>query len=248
MDRLLYAHTVLTVHLMPLDTQPEIIHPALWRASQLARSGTRCVETGFSALNRQLPGGGWPTSSLTEIHVSSAGAGELRLLEPTFSRIGKRPVMLIQPPHVPNALALAAMGLDPSQVIWVQPDRSGDALWAAEMALKMGSCAVVMLWQTHTRNENVRRLNLAAQETEAMCFLLRPLASSQDASPAPLRLALRPAMGGIDISIVKRRGAQLDQSIFLPLSPSFVHRQHAPVDRHSSSPAVTGTLRPELVG
>ena len=68
----------------------------------------------------------------------------MRLLAPVFSKVGKRPVMLIQPPHIPNALALAAMGLDPSQVIWVQPDRSGDALWAAEQALKMGSCAVVM--------------------------------------------------------------------------------------------------------
>lgn len=181
------------------------------------------------------------------MHVSSAGTGELRLLAPVFSKVGKRPVMLIQPPHTPNALALATMGLDPSKVIWVQPDRSGDALWAAEQALKMGSCAIVMLWQTHTRNENVRRLNLAAQETEALCFLLKPLAASQDASPAPLRLALRPAPGGLDISILKRRGAQLDTSIFLPLSPSFVHRQHAPVDRHSPTPAVTGTLRPELV-
>jgi len=234
---------------MPFDSiQPETIHPALWRASQLARSGTRCVDSGHTALNLQLPGGGWPTSSLTEMHVSSAGSGEMRLLSPVFSRVGKRHVMLIQPPHIPNALALAALGLNPSQVIWVQPDRSGDALWAAEQALKMGSCALVMLWQTHTRSENVRRLNLAAQETEALCFLLKPLASAQDASPAPLRLALRPAMGGLDISILKRRGAQLDASIFLPLFPSFVHPQNAPVDRHTPTPTVTGTLLPEFVG
>jgi protein ImuA len=234
---------------MPLDTtSPETIHPSLWRASQLARSGTRCVDSGYPSLNLQLPGGGWPTSSLTEMHVSSAGVGEVRLLAPVFLAAGKRPVMLIQPPHVPNALALAAMGLNPSQVIWVQPDRNADALWAAEQALRVGACSVVMLWQSHTRNENVRRLNLAAQETEALCFLLKPLASAQDASPAPLRLALRPALGGIDLTILKRRGAQLDSSIFLPMSPSFVHRQNASVDRRPVAPAGTGTLRPELVG
>lgn len=59
--------------LMPLDIQPETIHPALWRTSQLARSGPRYVETGFIALNRQLPGGGWRTSSLTERFCRVAG-------------------------------------------------------------------------------------------------------------------------------------------------------------------------------
>lgn len=230
------------------DTKPalEDLHPSIWRASQLARSATRVVSSGHQTLDCQLPGGGWPTGAVTELHISAAGTGEMRMLAPVFSAIGKRSVVLIQPPHVPNALALASMGLSPSQIIWVQPDRSADALWAAEQALRLGNQAIVMLWQAHTRNDSIRRLNLVAAESECLCFLARPLAAAQDSSPAPLRLALRPAVGGLELSIIKRRGAQLDSTIFLPLSPSFVHR-HAVMDRRPVTPAVAGGIQRELV-
>jgi protein ImuA len=154
--------------------------------------------------------------------------------------------MLIQPPHVPNALALAAMGLHPSQVIWVQPDRTADALWAAEQVLRTGGMAALLLWQTHARSESLRRLNLAAQDGETLFFLLRPLASAQDASPAPLRLALKPAPGGIQVDFIKRKGPQRDAGLFLPLFPSFVH-SHASLDRPTSIPAPTRGIRTELV-
>lgn len=39
---------------------PETVHPSLWRASQLARSGLRTVDTGYAALSAELPGEGWP--------------------------------------------------------------------------------------------------------------------------------------------------------------------------------------------
>ena len=47
--------------------------------------------------------------------------------------------------------------------------------------------------------------------------MLRPLAASQDASPAPLRLSLRAAAGGIEIGFVKRRGPQGDAPLYVPL-------------------------------
>lgn len=125
---------------MPFDSQPspEAIHPSLWRTSQLARSHTRVVDCGHPVSSAQLPGGDWPISSLNEELVSQAGCGELRLLKPVLSAAGKRRVAMIAPPHVPNALALASMGLSPSQVVWVQPDRAADALWAAECVLRSG--------------------------------------------------------------------------------------------------------------
>lgn len=163
---------------------PESIHPSLWCASQLARSSTRCVDTGYPTLSAQLPGGGWPTSSLVELHLRQPGTGELRLLQPVLTTAGKRRVMMIQPPHVPNLIALAAMGVNPSQVTWVQSDRTADALWAAEQVLRSGGCHALLFWQGHIRNESLRRLNLAAAEGESLFFLFRPLAAAQDASPA----------------------------------------------------------------
>jgi len=225
---------------------PESIHPSLWHASQLARSSARCVDTGYPVLSAQLPGGGWPTSSLVELHLRQPGIGELRLLQPALVAAGKRRVMMIQPPHVPNLIALAAMGLNPSQVTWVQADRTADALWAAEQVLRSGGCYALLFWPGHIRNESLRRLNLAASEGESLFFLFRPLAAAHDASPASLRLAVRPALGGVEIDFLKRRGPQRETALFLPLFPSFAHR-HAPVDRTTSTPSPTRGLRAELV-
>lgn len=233
---------------MPFNNHslPEDLHPSLWRASQLARSSTRVIQSGHPVLDRQLPGGGWPTGTMTELLCSQPGAGELRVLAPALRAAGKRRVVMIQPPHVPNALALVAMGLKPGQIVWVQPDRSSDALWAAEQVLRGAGAAVVMLWATHIRSENLRRLSLAALDTSGLFFLIRPLAAAQDASPAPLRLSVRPADAGVQLNVIKRRGPVKESGIFLPLSPSFTHR-HAPVDRHSPNVVEARGIRTELV-
>ncbi|MET3133776.1 hypothetical protein AAKU55_004066 [Oxalobacteraceae bacterium GrIS 1.11] len=90
---------------------PETLHPSLWLASQLARSSLPCVDTGFAALSAHLP-----------------GSGEMGLLGPALASL---PSVLLQPPHPPQALALAALGLAPSQLIWIRY-ANGDVLWAAE--------------------------------------------------------------------------------------------------------------------
>jgi protein ImuA len=226
---------------------PEDLHPSLWRASQLAHASTRCVDTGHPALSAQLPGGGWPTGTLIDLLVQQPGIGEIRLLGPSLGRVAGRRIVLLAPPHAPQALALAALGLAPSQLVWIRAGRSADALWAAEQVLKSGSCGALLFWQQHARGESLRRLHLAAQNGETLFFMFRPLAAAQDASPAPLRLALRPAAGGIDIGFVKRRGPQRDAPLFLPLTPSLPQR-HAPLDRPVPAPATARSLQPELVG
>ena len=226
---------------------PEDLHPSLWRASQLAHSSARCVDTGHPTLSPQLPGGGWPTGTLIDLLVQQAGIGELRLLRPALNQVAKRRIVLLQPPHPPQALALAAMGLQPSQLIWIRSSRSADALWAAEQVLRSGSCGALLLWQTHARSETLRRLHLAAQSGDTLFFMLRPLAAAQDASPSPLRLALRPAVGGIEIGFVKRRGPQRDAPLFLPLTPTSPQR-HAPLDRSIPAPATARSVQPQLVG
>ena len=211
---------------------PEELHPSLWLASQLAHSSARCIDTGHPALSSQLPGGGWPTGTLIDLLPQHSGIGELRLL--------------LQPPHPPQALALAAMGLQPSQLVWIRSSRSTDALWAAEQVLRSGSCGALLFWQSHARGETLRRLHLAAQSAETLFFMLRPLAAAQDSSPAPLRLSLRPAVGGMEIGFVKRRGPQRDAPLFLPLAPSLLQR-HATLDRALPAPAPARGVLSELV-
>jgi protein ImuA len=154
--------------------------------------------------------------------------------------------VLLQPPHPPQALALAALGVPPSQLIWLRATRTADALWAAEQVLRSGSCGALLFWQNHVRGENLRRLHLAAQAGETLFFMLRPLAAAQEASPAPLRLSLRPQAGGIGIGFVKRRGPQRDAALFLPLT-SYLPNRHAPVDRIAPAPVAARGVHTELV-
>jgi len=218
----------------PPTQPPEAIHPDIWRASQLARSTTRCVETGFPALSNQLGGNGWPRGNLVDLLVQQPGIGEMRLLAPALAKVAHRKIVMIQPPHPPQALGLAGLGIPPAEVVWVKSTTTADALWAAEQVLKSASCGAVLFWQAHVRPESLRRLHLAAQAGETLLFVLRPLHAAQDASPAPLRLSLRPAAGGIEIGFVKRRGPQREEPLFLPLT---TYQPVIPNRRRSSGPA-----------
>lgn len=238
----------LTASLTASIAAPESLHPSLWLASQLAHAATRCLDTGYAALSAQLPGGGWPLGTLTELLLQQHGIGEIRLLRPALVAASQRQVVLLAPPQIPQGLALAALGLPPAQMIWIRSTgKSGDALWAAEQVLRSGCCGALLLWQQNIRSENLRRLHLAAQSGDTLFCLLRPLAAAQDASPAPLRLALRAAPGGMQIEFIKRRGPQRDTPLFLPLPPSLLQR-HASLDRPLPATAPARSLLPQLVG
>lgn len=215
-------------------TAPEALHPALWRASQMARGHTRCIDTGHLTLSSQLPGGGWPVGTLVDLLVQQPGIGELRLLAPALSKVAGRRIVMLQPPHAPQTIALAGLGIPPESLLWLRSERTADALWAAEQVLRSGSCGALLFWpdhrassarQAHVRAESLRRLHLAAQQGETLFYLFRPLAAAIDPSPAPLRLSVRPAQGGIDIGFVKRQGPRRDEPLFLPI-------QVAPAVRH----------------
>lgn len=215
---------------------PESIHPDLWRASQLGSAGQRTVQSGFDALDAELPGQGWPTGSLTELMQPQPGCGELRLLRPALKGVSERPVFILQPPHRLQTAALTWWGLDSTNLCVLNPASTADALWAAEQILRAGTAGALLFWQSQVRPDALRRLHLAAQRAETLVFLFRPLAAASTTSPAPLRLSLEPTPGGIDVSFVKRRGPHRETPVFVPLSPSPVLlNRHATLDRRTSA-------------
>lgn len=237
--------------------QPSGIVPAampnVWRASELAQSRLPSISSGHSALDDELPDKGWPRSVLNELLLQQPGIGELQLLKPALVKISERQrIALVQPPYVPHAMAAMAWGLDASRLIWIQAESTANALWSTEVLLKSGVVGAVILWQREVRNEHLRRLHLAAQRTETWFWLMRPLTSAVEPSPAPLRLALRPAHGGAMVEIVKPRGPAADEPIFISLAdmPSRRHpveTDHAPAIQRVPAPvAVTGAA-PVLV-
>lgn len=217
---------------------------AIWRANQMGSYQAAVTSSGHRALDAELPHGGWPSAVLIELLLQQAGIGEMHLLRPALDAIAKnRRIALVQPPHLPQVAAWTSWGLPADRLLWVRTTRSADALWSAEQILRNGSCGALLFWQSHVRTDALRRLHLAAQGTEILFWLMRPLDCAQDASPAPLRLALHPANGGIDIDIIKRRGPQRDGSLYLPLSDMPVlpfpfpdNIRHAHMDRRA--PAV----------
>jgi hypothetical protein len=186
-------------------------HPVwLGRAPQLAAPA---IPTGYQVLDSELPGGGWPTGALTEILSSQEGIGELALLLPALAALtwaGKR-VVWLAPPHLPYAPALAAAGINLAQLAVVRAPGRRDALWAAEQALRSGSCHALLGWLRRSSYDDLRRLAVAAEGSSAFVALFRPREAAGESSPACLRLALEPdgdapESNMLSIHILKRRG------------------------------------------
>jgi protein ImuA len=226
----------------------EEIHPSLWRASQLARGLGRVVDTGYPALSDELPGGGWPVGALVDLLVQQAGVGELRLLRPALSASENRPVAFVQPPHTPHGLGLSYIGLSIERVLRVQAPKTADALWSVEQILRAGSCSALIFWTQYAKASSLRRLHLAAQSSETLFVMVRPLAAAQDSSPALLRLALRPSADGLTVDIVKRRGPSRAEPLSIPLQPTPVLlSQHARLSRRSLAEVASQGVATDVV-
>jgi protein ImuA len=224
----------------PAVPPPEHIHPALWRGTQLAQAARATVPTGHPVLTKELPGGGWPPGALNELLLPRPGIGEMRLLQPALATLDKQgSIVLVQPPCVPHIAAWSSWGLDPARLLWVNPARPADALWAAEQVLKNGGCAALLCWLPEARPESLRRLHLAAQAGATLFFCLRPARTAGQASPAPLRLALAPSDGGVVVDILKRRGPVCGHSLYIALETP--RTRPTPVEAPSAPQQVPST-------
>jgi hypothetical protein len=192
-------------------------HP-VWRGGPLA-CGRATLPTRYAALDRELPGGGWPTGALTELLVNREGIGELELILPALASLswsGKR-VIWLAPPHLPYAPALAAAGIDLAHLAMVHTRGRRDALWAAEQVLRAASCHALIAWFPGARYEELRRLAVAADSSRAWVALFGARQAAGNASPASLRLALEAAGDAISVHILKRRGAPAAAPLLLPV-------------------------------
>jgi cell division inhibitor SulA len=175
----------------------------LWPAAgqALGRAGE---STGHAALDAALPGGGWPSASLLELLLPLDGVGELRLLLPTLVGLAQqgRGLLMVAPPYLPYAPALAAAGLDLDRLLVLRAE-GRDALWAAEQGLRSGACGAVLCWPNGADDRALRRLAVAAEQGDALGFAFRPLRALQQPSPAALRMEVMP---GDRVRVHKCRG------------------------------------------
>ena len=196
---------------------------AVWRGDSLAQSEQPGLPSGFDALDRALPGQGWPVGALTEILHSASGIGELALILPAIAAQTRqgRDVVLINPPYWLYAPAWAAQGVLLEHCLIVRPNNTKDLLWAAEQCLRSGACGLVVTWPEGGPREvaykHLRRLQTAADTGHTAGLLLRAAQAADSASPAPLRLRLDVVGDRLAVHILKRRGAPLSEPFLLPV-------------------------------
>jgi protein ImuA len=88
--------------------------------------------------------------------------------------------------------AAAAWGVDLAGVIVVHPDNDKDEQWALDQALRCEHTAAVLAWPGRLEGRTFRRLQLAAEASGAVGFLVRPMAAQREPSWADVRLAVAP--------------------------------------------------------
>jgi len=216
---------------MKLAMQDPARIPGVWRGGELEHGPNEIVATGHEALDRELPGGGWPLGTLGEVLHDGAGVGEVAFLCGALARAseGGRLVAWIGPPHLPYAPALSAAGLALERCMIVEPAHREDALWAAEQALRSGACGAMLLWLSSSLSAGsrartddcdyawLRRLQMAAQAGRSLAVLYRSTAAEACSTPAHLRVVVSACKGALALRIPKRRGPPLAEPVRIAL-------------------------------
>ena len=196
---------------------------AVWRADSLAGAAGATLTSGHTALDAQLPGGGWPVGAICEILQAHSEHNEWRLLLPALRSVASLsvkpgPVVLVGAPHIPFVPGLAAQGLVAPSLLQVLASTPDERLWAAEQSLRCAAVQAVLAWLPQTRAEPLRRLQMAAHANNKLLFVMRPTQVRTESSPAVLRLLLasQPQSDALLLHILKRRGRPLEQPLTLP--------------------------------
>jgi cell division inhibitor SulA/protein ImuA len=201
----------------------DLLHraPQLWRGREPNRS-QRTLPTGHARLDARLPGGGWPLGAVTELITRNPGLGEFSLLFPALAELSRNGewLILVDPPWIPYPAALHGHGLALERLLLVRSGSAKESLWACEQALAGSRGGAVLAWPEPVSFARLRRLQLAAEAGAKPAFLFRPESALHAASPAALRLHLRPAgdrsQDGTRIDILKCRGERPREPAWLP--------------------------------
>ena len=115
--------------------------------------------------------------------------------------------------------AFAACGIEPARIFVVDAAEARDRWWAAEQVLRADGAGALLFWPGVLDDQRLRRLQLAAQDSDTLAFLFAGTAGAAQASPSPLRLRLAAEQGLLRIDVFKRRGGVMSQPLLLDVSP-----------------------------
>lgn len=206
---------------------PRHVEAAVWRGTELGSPVTEVVRTGWEVLDAELPGGGWPCRSVTEVLQPQPSLCEWRLLGPALRRIvaAGQTIVVVGPPKTPHLAGLRHAGLTDKKFVWVKAETPAHRLWTTEQLIKSNSPGALLAWLPQARPEQLRRLQVCAQACEGPVILFRPVAAQHEPSAAPLRVV---ATFGVDwelkVHILKRKGPRHEGQLHLPSVPGGLER------------------------
>lgn len=164
---------------------------------------TVTLSTGFAALDQRLDGGGWPSGELTELRLGRPGIGEMRLLMPMLAAVSQKAhVLWVAPPYRPYGPALVKHKMVVDHLLLIYPKTHKEALWAVAQGLVSPAIGVVVSWFPSIQEGEFRALQRQASGGRhwSFCFLPETLAPQ----PSYLRLGLRPAPGGLSVTVSRK--------------------------------------------
>lgn len=168
------------------------------RIRQCERRSTRPPEdlrlSGCQAFDELFPDQGVRPGSVVEWIGRGAAHGAVTLSLFVGLRMCRpgRPVVLIDPDRTLFPLALELFGYRLGRVVVVRPEAERDAVWACEEALRCPGVGFVWARLNDAHANSFRRLQLAAESSQGIGFLLRPDAARRQPAWADARLVVRP--------------------------------------------------------
>ncbi|MFK7860475.1 MAG: hypothetical protein AB8B64_16770 [Granulosicoccus sp.] len=206
--------------------------PAVWRGRD-RYAVEAAIPTGFAALDKALPAGGWSIGSVTELLLEQQGIGELSLLLPALRQVAGRHghgnsgnsdkeshqgrvndsassdnkawAALVNPPHIPYAPAFSNAGIALDRLLIVNGGNDINTLWATEQILRSGLFGAVVAWVQKSSAQRQRRLQLAAETGGSWATVYRPLHAKKEHSPVSTRICVSMSQQKQTLDIIKVR-------------------------------------------
>ncbi|WP_049820978.1 translesion DNA synthesis-associated protein ImuA [Methylibium petroleiphilum] len=235
----------------PVGSVPAHLEAAVWKANEFGTPLTAVLKSGWSSLDAELPGGGWPCRSLTEVLQPQPSVCEWRLLGPALRSVvaAGQHVVVVGPPKRPHMPGLRHAGLDEKHFVWVQAETPAERLWVTEQLVKSNAAGALLAWLPQARAEQIRRLQVCAQACDGPAFLFRPDTARHEASAAPLRLT---ATFGLDwellVHVLKRKGPRHEGVIRLESVPGGLETVLTPRLKRPSRLISHREVRPDVLG
>ncbi|MEK9543077.1 MAG: translesion DNA synthesis-associated protein ImuA [Luminiphilus sp.] len=179
--------------------------------------GVDALPTGFTELDNGIALGGWPLHGGIEVLGDDNNVNSMGLFLPIMATLSaqKRWQAFIAPPHIPYAPMLSTRGVATEQILLVHTKNREEQLWATEQAIRSTTCSVVFSWlgSGEYRYAELRKLQLAATETDTLAILFRSDSAAEQHTPFSLRLA---SESHRTVRILKQRGGKPSAPILLP--------------------------------